>query len=109
AITAYLVAPLLGGFLYQSIGKTIPFLVDAVSYAASVISLLFIGTRFQEERTAPPRPLRLEITEGLAWLWKQPLIRFMAFLTGGLNFGNAGVGLILIVLAKHQHASPATS
>jgi predicted MFS family arabinose efflux permease len=108
AIAAYLIAPSLGGFLYQSIGKSIPFLVDAVSYAASVVSLLFIRTAFQEERTAPPRALWVEITEGLRWLWNQPLIRFMAFLTGGLNFGNAGVGLILIVLAQHQHAAPAT-
>jgi MFS family permease len=107
AIAAYLVAPSLGGFLYQSIGKTIPFLVDAVSYAASVASLLVIRTEFQEERMEAPRALRIEILKGLRWLWKQPLIRFMAFLTGGLNFGNAGVGLILIVLARHQHASPA--
>lgn len=103
---AFLVAPPLGGFLFQAVGKTVPYLADAVSYVVSVVSLLFIRTRFQEERTAAPRALRVEIGEGLVWLWRQPLIRFMAFLTGGLNFTGFAMILGVIVLAKHQGASP---
>jgi MFS family permease len=40
------------------------------------------------------------------WLWNQPLIRFMAFLVGGCNFGNAATGLLLIVLAQRHGAAP---
>jgi predicted MFS family arabinose efflux permease len=47
----------------------------------------------------------VEIREGLSWLWHQPLIRYMAFLTGGANFGGAASILILIVLAKKLGAS----
>ena len=74
-----------------------------------MISLAFIRTRFQEERVAPTRPLRDDIREGLAWLWRQPLLRFLAFLAFGFNivFFSPGYTLILIVLAKQQHASPA--
>jgi MFS family permease len=99
-----LISPQLGGALY-GLRHALPFLADAVSYAASVISLLFISARFQEERTASRRRLHLEIGEGLVWLWRQPLIRYIAFLTGGWNFVSAGATLLVIVLAKQQGAS----
>ncbi|HUS14466.1 MAG TPA: MFS transporter [Chloroflexia bacterium] len=105
--TAGIVGPPVGGFLYQTFGAAVPFLFDAVSYAGSVISLLFIKTPFQMERAATPRNLRVEIMEGLRWLWRQPLIRFMAFLTGGLNFVNAAQGLIIIILAQQLGADAA--
>ncbi len=102
-ITAVLVGSPLGGVLY-AISHMLPFLADAISYAVSVVSLLFIRTTFQGERTAARRKLRVEIGEGVRWLWGQPLIRFMAVLTGGLNF-TSGLGLIIIVIAQRQHAT----
>src|SRR5215467_8334871 len=103
--TSFLVGPALGGALF-SLGQMLPFLGDAVSYAASVISLLFIRTRFQGERAVVKRHLRVEIGEGLVWLWHQPLIRFIAFLTGSFNLLSAGYLLVIIALAKPMHASP---
>jgi hypothetical protein len=100
-----LISQPLGGLLY-GMGSTLPFLTDAVSYIASVVSLLFIRTRFQGERAAPKGPLVGEIREGLVWLWHQPLIRYIALLTGGWNFVGAGSTLIIIVLAQHQGATP---
>jgi MFS family permease len=44
-----MIGPALGPILY-SLGRAIPFLVDTISYLCSAISLLFIKTRFQEER-----------------------------------------------------------
>jgi predicted MFS family arabinose efflux permease len=105
-ITA-LIGPPLGGALY-TVGKFLPFVADALSYAASVVSLFFIEVKFQKERVAAPRKLLVEIREGLAWLWHHPLIRFMAILTGGYNLIFAGFTLIIIVLAQKQHASSFT-
>jgi MFS family permease len=102
-----LVSPPLGGFLFQTVSHSFPFLLDAVSYGFSVLSLLFIKTEFQLERTAEQRRLWVEIREGLQWLWNQPLIRFMTFLTGGLNFAGNATFLILLILAKQKGASPA--
>jgi len=48
-----------------------------------------------------------EVAEGVAWLWRQPLIRYMAFLTSGVRGVAVGQTLIIIVLARHQHATPA--
>jgi MFS family permease len=105
--TAVLAGSPLAGVLYYNVSRLMPFLADAVSYVASVISLLFIRAEFQGERTAARRDLLTEIGEGLRWLWNQPLIRFMAVLTGGLNF-TSGLFLIIIVIAQHQGATPPT-
>lgn len=102
-----LVGPPVSGVLY-SIAASLPFLADAVSYLVSVLSLVFIRTKFQGERVAARRSLWVEIKEGLSWLWHQPIIRFMAILTGGNNFLSAGFTLVIIVLAQHMHASPFT-
>ena len=99
-----LVGPPVGGILY-AFGQLFPFLGDALTYTASVISLLFIKTDFQETRQATSRSLWLDIREGLSWLWHQPLIRFIAILTGGNNFITSGYILIIIVLAQRVHAS----
>ena len=99
-----LVGPSLGGALF-TVGRMLPFLADAISYAVSVCSLFFIRVKFQKERVAVRRKLWVEIREGLAWLWHHPLIRFIAIMTGGYNLISSGFILIIIVLAQRQHAS----
>lgn len=102
-----LLGSLVSGAVF-AVSRLLPFLADALSYAVSVVSLLFIGRQFQEERDEEETSsLSARIIEGLRWLWNQPVIRFMAFLTGGINFVFAGLGLTIIVLAQRQHASPA--
>ncbi|PZR95136.1 MAG: MFS transporter [Candidatus Chloroheliales bacterium] len=99
-----LISPPISGFLFKSISRVFPFIFDAVSYAASVISLSLIKTRFQMERVKSERNLRREIGEGLSWLWRQPVIRFMAFLSGFFNILSSANFLILILLAKERGA-----
>ena len=102
--TAALVGPALGGALF-GLHALLPFVADAVSYTVSVVTLFFIPARFQGERNVETRrSLRKEIAEGLVWLWHQPLIRFIAVLTGVTNI--PGLVLIIIVVAQDQlHAS----
>jgi MFS family permease len=106
---AGLIGPALGGFLY-GLGRALPFVTDAVSYLASVGTLLLIRTRFQDERaaSAAPRNLRAEIGEGLRWLWHHPTIRFLAALTGGLNFTTSSFALLVIISAQRQGADDLT-
>jgi predicted MFS family arabinose efflux permease len=106
---AGIVAPSVGTVLYKVVGQMVPFVFDAVSYTISVFSLALIRTPFQGERAAvgTERHLLQEIREGLAWLWNQPLIRYIAVLTGGLNFSSAGSFLIIIVLAQAKGADEA--
>jgi len=110
---ANIVGPSFGAFLYQAFGRGVPFLVDALTYAVSVLSLLRIRAPFTSaaarrgERVPERRDLRSEVAEGLAWLWANPLIRFMAFITGGTNLVGAAAPLLLIVLAKELGARDA--
>ena len=107
---ATMIGPALGPILYN-LGRAIPFLADAISYICSVISLFFIKTRFQEERDVDGTQsthLWTDIKEGVGWLWRNPLMRFIAVLTFGLNTPCCGYVLIIILLAQHMHASNTT-
>lgn len=101
-----LIGPALGGVLYNT-GRMLPFLIDAVSYIVSACSLSFVRAKLGALSPVTGRSLRTEIAEGLVWLWRQPLVRYMAFLTGALNF-TAGIDLIIIVLLQRQGASSTT-
>jgi predicted MFS family arabinose efflux permease len=103
---ANIVGPSFGTLLFQTLGRAAPFVADAVSYLVSVFTLVLIRTQFRPSKSSAVVNLRAEILEGLRWLWRQPLIRYMAFLTGGINLAHAGTGLIIIVLAQELGARP---
>jgi MFS family permease len=106
ASTVRLVGPPAGGALY-GIGRVIPFAADAVSYAFSTLSLLLMRTPFQQERGAQSRNLRLELREGLGFLWKTPFLRMTAIMTAATNFTFAAGQFAVIVLARRHGLSSA--
>ncbi len=101
-----LVGPTLSGTLF-GVTRALPFLADAISYAASVFSLFWIRLPFQEERAREPHSLRAEIWEGVVWLWREPVARALVLLHGGLILALSGASLLMIVIAQHLHAAPA--
>jgi MFS family permease len=101
-----LLGPPLGGALV-GIAQFLPFLLDAISYAISAVALRLIRRPMPGAAAVAGRSLRAEIGEGVGWLWRQPIVRYMAFLTGALNFAG-GIDLIIIVIAQAQGASAAT-
>jgi MFS family permease len=103
---ADLVGQPLGGALF-GISRLLPFAVDAISYALSFVSLLFVRSAFQEERPRSVTKLRAEIIEGVGWLWRQPFMRAAVFLIAGSNYAFAAIILALIVRAKELGASSA--
>jgi MFS family permease len=100
-----LVGPALGGTLF-GVTRALPFLADAISYAASVLSLAWLRLPLQGERTPQARRLGAEVRAGLEWLWREPVVRALALLHGGLVFCVAGMSLLLVVIAEHQRAAP---
>lgn len=98
----------LGGALF-GLSRLLPFAADAISYAVSFVSLLFVRPAFQEARERAPLRLRAEIVEGVTWLWRQKFMRAAVFLIAGSNYAFAAVILALIVHAKDDlGASSAT-
>lgn len=105
---SWLAGPSLGAVLYQGISKMAPFIVDALSYVASVVLLLFIRTSFRplpDPNATRQHNFMGAIREGISWWWRRPLLRFMAFLNSGLNLINGT--LVIIVLAKNLGAQDA--
>jgi MFS family permease len=104
-----MIGPSLGGLLY-GLGRGVPFLTDALSYALSVVALLTLKTdvRPTVQADAPKPHLGREIWEGMRWLYAHAVIRFVAILTGVLMASCAGWILILIVLAQRFGAGPTT-
>ncbi|MFD8749897.1 MFS transporter [Kitasatospora sp. NPDC059577] len=118
----------LGGALF-GLARALPFLLDAISYAVSVVTLLMIRKDFQAAPaatagvTAPaaadgtggsadtagqqpkPKPLA-ELAAGFAWLWHQPFLRVAALAVAGSNLLFRALFLIVVVLAGERGASP---
>jgi predicted MFS family arabinose efflux permease len=102
---ASIVGPSLGTVLYEALGHAAPFIANTATYIISLVSLSRIQAPLHTARDAVEHDLRKEVAEGLRWMWANPLIRYMAFLTGGFNLINAAVPLVIIVLAKQMGAS----
>src|SRR5207249_268456 len=102
--TVRLAGPPFGGALF-GLGRSVPFLVDAVSYSFSILSLLAMRTPFQEEREASTTRLRSQVAEGFRFLWGQPFLRTAAFLYGLTNFIGPGVLLMVVVVGRREGLS----
>ena len=104
ASTVRLVGPPLGGALF-GLGRAVPFLVDAGSYAFSILSLLGMRTPFQEQREVDTSPLRSQIAEGVRFLWSRPFLRTCALIYGLGNFAMPGLLLVVVVAGTRQGLS----
>ena len=78
--------PPLGGALY-SVARGLPFLVDAVSYLLTALSI----TRLRAPLPAPPstgdtRSFRADLAEGLRFVWRETVIRTLMIWGAAFNF-----------------------
>ncbi|TMK70459.1 MAG: MFS transporter [Actinobacteria bacterium] len=104
--SVYLAGPPLGGLLF-GLGRSLPFIFDAISYAFSTGSLLAMRTPFQEEREATAKTdLRAEVKEGLTWLWSHTFLRMCALLFAAGNFTWGALELTIIVAARREGFHP---
>jgi hypothetical protein len=99
-----LAGPPLGGALF-GLARALPFLVDALSYAFSSLSLLAMRTPFQEKREPHLASLRSRLAEGFRFVWRQPFLRTCALLFGLANFIGPGVLFAVVVIGRKQGLS----
>jgi hypothetical protein len=93
-----------GGALF-GLARAAPFVVDAVSYLLSSLSLLLMRTPFQEQREPDPAHLRSRLAEGFRFLWSHPFLRTTALLFGLANFLGPGLLLAVVVIGTRQGLS----
>jgi MFS family permease len=104
----------LAGFLFR-VAHGLPFLANAVTYAASAILMAWIAGRFrpaprESPVTAPDNTARVsgvksvwsDLSEGFTWLVRQRLLRTMAVLIGLLNITLTGALAVLVLLARQR-------
>lgn len=105
---ALLLGTPLGGALYGA-SRAIPFVVDAVSYAVSLVSVLLIRRPLNEQREQPTsaRSLHAEIAEGVRWLWREPFLRANSVLVLASDLTVNCLYLVVVVLARRNGASAA--
>lgn len=106
---ASLIGPSLGGLLF-SVARAFPFAADAGTFLCSTAAIAATRSPFHAEAERGPKPLRAlrtEILEGFAWMREQPFYRTASLLFAAGNPMFAGLYLLVILLARHQHASAA--
>ena len=101
-----LVGPPVGGALF-GVGRAVPFLVDAVSYAFSTVSMLAMRTALQERRERAETNVFAEAVEGLVFVWKNPFLRLTTLMLTLGTFSAFGVQFAVVVLAKQHGLSSA--
>jgi predicted MFS family arabinose efflux permease len=106
--TALLIGPPLGGFLYQLAGAGAAIAADACSYLVNALSIFFITAPLQETRERAATPLVADMRAGATWLWQQQLLRHLNLLSGGRTAIASSLYLLIIVLARQDHASSTT-
>jgi predicted MFS family arabinose efflux permease len=94
----------IGGTLFD-LGRTVPFLADALSYLVSLVTLLLIRSPFEEERTGERRHVLAEIREGIRWLRGQPYILIVNLAASVSNALFQIVVLVVIVAEQRRGAS----
>ena len=102
-IAGQMAGPPLGGLLF-AFSASLPFLLDAGSFAAAAALVLAMGGSFRAGRPeqAPPTTLRTEIAEGLAWLWGHRLLRTLAMSLGVMNLTSAATFAVLVLFAGER-------
>jgi MFS family permease len=101
---AILLGKPLGGLLF-GLGRTLPFVFDAISYAISVVTVLLIRPRLQETRVEPRRHLLAEVGEGISWLARHRILRTTSLLGAANDAVINALFLAIIVAAADRGGS----
>jgi MFS family permease len=99
-----LMAPPLGGALF-GLGRAIPFILDAASYACSTAAVLLMRTPFEEERKRAATHPWHDAVEGLRFVWANPFLRLTTLMFALGNISSAGIQISIIIIARRQGLS----
>lgn len=94
---AGLAGPPLGGLLF-SVGRAVPFLVDAVTYLVSFVCVAFARVPRRPAEPAPRQSMFEGIAESARWMWDQRLLRAVCGLVLTANLAVNAIMIPLIVL-----------
>ncbi|GAA1570402.1 MFS transporter [Kribbella sancticallisti] len=94
--------PGLAGLLVSWLTAPVALIVDACSYAASVVSLLLIRRPEPRPDPAARRHLGVELRDGLRWVLGTPLLRALALIGCCCNFSMVTVWTMFLLYGTHD-------
>ncbi|MET9886274.1 MFS transporter [Streptomyces sp. NPDC006430] len=105
---ATLAGPPLGGFLY-ALGRSVPFVFDAVSYVLSGLALSFVRRpSHPTSEEVGKTSLRQDMVEGLRHVAGSPFLRAVILAAAPVNFALTGAQFsTVLILAEAGHGSRA--
>jgi MFS family permease len=103
---AQFIGPVFGG-LMVGVGLSIPaiFSITAFTYLISAVSLALIHTDFKGALALAKKRFRSEVTEGLRFIFQNPVLRNISLLTALVNFFAETTWAELVIFAKHQYGA----
>jgi MFS family permease len=99
---AGLAGPAFGGWLIGIIAAPFAILITVTTYVASFVALLFTKDHEKLRPAHEHEPLVKEIGEGLAWVFRNPLLRRIVGTTGMANFFGMAATTLLPIFALRE-------
>jgi len=108
---AVVVGPPLGGALF-GLAQALPFVTDAASFVAVILSLLGLRVPARRRPAGPASARGLRgawdrALEGLRWLWHEPFLRAGSLLYAVANVTFGAFELLGVLILRHHGASSA--
>ena len=91
--------PPLGGVLFGVAGGPAVLLIDAASYAVGAAMIARVTWPPEEAAERARGTIRRDIAEGLAYIWRTPVVRWLTVIGVGNSFAGGIVAGLLVVLA----------
>jgi MFS family permease len=105
-VPSSLIGPPLGGLLFVA-AASLPFSVDAVSFAVSgVLVLTLRGSVRRPPRDSAPPALRAALAEGMRFLWHSQVLRVLCLLLAVVNGSAAAVVSIAVLFVRETLGLP---
>ncbi len=99
-----LVGPPLGGLLF-GLGRSLPFLTDALTFLLSLTAVARIREPMQQPRSEPPRNSGAAGVEGLRFVLGNPFLRALLAIAAPLNMAFTGM-LFAIIVSLQRSGAP---
>lgn len=100
-----LAGPPLGGLLF-GIGRSLPFLGNALTFLLSLVAVLFIREPMQQPREQEPASGAAAVAEGVRFVLRNPFLRALLLIAAPLNMAVTGMIFAITVSLERVGTPP---